>query len=83
MCNGYAFLLMALDKKKAKAGSRRIRERSLWKAAWLFGAAGALAGMYAYRHKTKHRSFVWGMPLLLFLQIMIFVFGLSWWVTTT
>ncbi len=33
------------------------------------GALGGMLGMLAFRHKTKHKSFVIGMPLLLLLNI--------------
>lgn len=57
--------VVRLDKQRARQRGRRIAERTLFILAALFGAAGVLGGMYAYRHKTRHRSFVIGMPLLL------------------
>ena len=63
------FMAMGIDKLKARAKKWRIPERSLFLLAALGGALGGLLGMLAFRHKTKHRSFVIGMPLLLLLNI--------------
>ncbi|WP_281347101.1 DUF1294 domain-containing protein [Virgibacillus doumboii] len=72
--NIIAFILMAVDKHKAKKQKFRIRERTLWVVAVLGGAVGAVIGMKQFRHKTKHRSFVWGMPLLVITQIILAVY---------
>ena len=72
-----AFFLMWLDKRKAKhRGARRIPERTLFLAAVLGGSAGAVAGMWTFRHKTRHWYFVWGMPGILAAQVV-----LAWLVT--
>jgi len=63
------FILMGRDKRLAKQHRRRIPEKTLFAAAALFGSAGSLLGMYAFRHKTKHRAFLLGMPALLVVQI--------------
>ena len=63
-----AFFLMWLDKRRAKRrGARRIRERTLFLSALLGGSAGAAAGMWIFRHKTKHWYFwagFWGLLLV-------------------
>lgn len=64
------FLLMLLDKRRARRKARRIRERTLFLWALLLGAAGIYAGMYILRHKTRHRSFVYGMPVLLTINVL-------------
>ncbi len=66
-----AFLQMGADKKRAKTGQRRIREKVLFFTAAIGGALGACLGMLAFRHKTKHTYFVIGMPLLLVVWIVI------------
>ena len=58
------FLTCGWDKLAAKRGWRRIRERTLFLWAGLWGGPGVLAGMYLFRHKTKHLRFVVGVPLL-------------------
>ena len=72
LVNLWAFALMGIDKRKAKKkGARRIRERTLFLSALLGGSAGAAAGMWIFRHKTKHWYFVWGMPGILILQLVL------------
>ena len=66
-----AFALMGIDKWKAKHDSWRIPEKTLFLSAILGGTVGALAGMYLFRHKTKHLSFTVGMPLILAVQIVL------------
>lgn len=66
-----AFALMGIDKWKARSGRWRIPERTLFLTAVLGGSIGSLAGMAVFRHKTKHPSFVVGMPLILVLQIVL------------
>ena len=66
-----AFALMGIDKWKAKHDSWRIPEKTLFLSAIMGGSVGALAGMYLFRHKTKHLSFTVGMPLILAVQIVL------------
>ena len=68
--NVLAFFLMGIDKRKAELGRWRIPERTLILSAFLGGGVGAIAGMQLFRHKTKHRSFTVGMPLILLLWII-------------
>lgn len=65
-----AFVLMGADKAKARRGVRRIPEKMLFLTALLGGSPGAVAGMYFFRHKTRHWYFVVGMPLTLLLQLI-------------
>lgn len=69
--NVAAFIMMAVDKRRAKRHAWRIAEAHLFLSAILGGSIGAWAGMYVFRHKTKHIRFVVGMPLILFLQIVL------------
>lgn len=66
-----AFVLMGADKWKARRDGWRIPEKTLFLSAILGGSVGALAGMYLFRHKTKHLSFTIGMPVILALQIAL------------
>lgn len=63
-----AFLLFGADKRRAARGRRRIPERVLLASALLGGSLGALAGMQIFRHKTRHRRFSLGLPLIFLLQ---------------
>ena len=58
LMNIAGFAAMGIDKCKAKAHAWRI-------------PAGTWAGMYAFRHKTKHWYFVKGMPLIFFIHVVI------------
>ena len=79
-----AFLAFGLDKWKAKRKERwesvrRVPEKTLFLLATLGGSAGALAGMRVFHHKTLHRSFRFGIPLILALQIIIALGLWVWW----
>lgn len=67
------FLSMGIDKYKAKHGLWRIPERTLFMIAIIGGSIGSILGMQFFRHKTKHKSFVVGMPLIFILQCILSV----------
>ena len=67
--NLVGFLIMGEDKRRAKMQRWRISERMLFLVSILGGSIGTWAGMYVFRHKTRHWYFVIGMPLILILQI--------------
>ena len=69
--NLLAFALMGMDKMKAKRGSWRIPEKTLFLVTALFGALGGTLGMHVFRHKTKHWYFKFGFPALLVVQIVL------------
>lgn len=68
--NAVAFFLMLADKIKAKKNKWRIPEATLMGAAAIGGSIGAIAGMYCFRHKTRHPKFTIGLPVILALQIV-------------
>lgn len=72
--NLVSFLFMGMDKRRAKKGEYRIPERTFWGIAIIGGATGAYLGMQQFRHKTKHRSFTIGMPLLIVLHIALLAY---------
>lgn len=63
---------MHADKYKAKNGQWRIPEARLFCVAAFLGSPGILAGMYMFRHKTKHIRFVLGIPVICIIQIYAF-----------
>lgn len=69
--NVIAFALMGFDKQRAKRKLWRIPEKTLFLSAILGGSIGAILGMYTFRHKTKHATFVYGMPVILIIQIIM------------
>lgn len=68
--NVLAFSLMGIDKSKARRGAWRIPEKVLFLSAVIGGSVGALLGMFAFRHKTKHLRFVLGLPVILLFQLI-------------
>ena len=69
LINALAFVLMLVDKQKARRNLWRIPESTLMLSAALGGSIGALCGMYTFRHKTKHPKFTIGVPAILVIQI--------------
>ena len=69
--NLVGFFMMGIDKRKAIKGAFRIPEATLFIVAFIGGSIGSIAGMYTFRHKTKHIKFIVGMPLILAAQIVI------------
>ena len=67
--NLIAFCMMGIDKRKARRKAFRIPESTLFIMALIGGSIGAIAGMYLFRHKTRHLKFSLGLPLILAVQI--------------
>lgn len=61
--NAVTFCLYGIDKRRARKGKWRISERTLLTFTWLMGGAGALCGMKAFRHKTRHLAFQISAPI--------------------
>ena len=75
--NVFGFIQFGVDKKRAQKGKWRISEASLFATALLGGSIGCIGGIKVFRHKTKHKSFIIGMPLILLLQIIAVVLVLQ------
>lgn len=69
--NILGFALMGIDKRRARKNAFRIPEATLFAFAGIGGSIGATIGMFAFRHKTKHWYFKFGLPLIALLQIAI------------
>lgn len=70
LINLLTFLTFGCDKAKAKRkGARRVPEKTLFTLAGIGGSVGALLGMRLFHHKTLHRSFRFGIPLILLVQL--------------
>ena len=74
MINVLSFFIMGLDKVKAKKQRYRISENTLLFIALIGGSLGSYLGMYCFHHKTIHIKFYMGIPLILFIQILIYCF---------
>jgi uncharacterized membrane protein YsdA (DUF1294 family) len=64
LINLAGFILMKIDKERARNHHYRISEKTLWLTAIFGGAAGMTLGMNQFRHKTKHLQFKIGLPVL-------------------
>lgn len=71
--NTASFTCFYLDKRKAIKKKYRISEYSLFLLALIGGAIGSILGMYVFHHKTKKLKFKFGLPLLLFIQCLLFL----------
>lgn len=69
--NVVSFAMFGIDKWKAKHKKYRIPEVSLMLSAVLGGSVGAICGMDLFRHKTLHKKFKLGLPLILTVQILL------------
>ena len=63
-----AFAVFRIDKRRARRGEWRIPERTLFLLALLGGSLGAVCGMFAFHHKTRHWYFRYGLPAILLLH---------------
>ena len=69
--NVAAFAMFGIDKWKAKHRKYRIPEAWLMLSAVLGGSVGAVCGMDFFRHKTLHKKFKLGLPLILAVQVLL------------
>ena len=72
--NVITFFLYGIDKWKAKKDRWRIPESTLLLLAVLGGSIGAWLGMKIWHHKTMHKKFKYGIPLIMILQIGILLY---------
>ena len=67
--NVVTFIVYGIDKLKAKKGKWRIPEASLLLLAIIGGSIGAWCGVKVWHHKTMHKKFKYGIPLIVAIQI--------------
>lgn len=75
--NVVTFILYGLDKFKAKKEMWRIPENSLMTLAVLGGSIGAWIAMKTWHHKTMHKKFRYGLPMIIFIQIAVCIYLLA------
>ena len=69
--NVVTFLVYGIDKWKAQQSKWRISEATLLLLAIIGGSVGAWLGMKTWHHKTMHKKFKYGLPLILLAQIAL------------
>ena len=72
--NAATFIIYGIDKDKAKKAKWRISEATLLTMAAVGGSIGAWLGMKAWHHKTQHRKFKYGVPIILLIQIALMIY---------
>jgi uncharacterized membrane protein YsdA (DUF1294 family) len=72
-----AFIIMGIDKNKARRNKRRISEKSIFTAAIIGGALGVYLGMRFFHHKTKHLKFTLGIPVVVIINMVMFAYILQ------
>ncbi len=72
--NLVTWLVYGVDKWKARKNKWRIPEKTLIGLAVIGGSVGAYAGMQMFRHKTKHKKFTIGVPMIFVLQVVAAVY---------
>ena len=74
--NVVTFAVYGIDKRRARRGTWRVPEKTLFLLPLLGGSLGALLGMRVFHHKTKHWYFVWGIPAILLVQAALAAWSL-------
>lgn len=74
--NILTFLVYGIDKWKARNDKWRISEATLLLLAVIGGSIGAWAGMSVWHHKTLHKKFRYGVPLILIIQVALIIYML-------
>lgn len=69
--NLISLVTMAVDKRKAQKRAFRIPEATLFVLAIIGGSLGSIIGMHLFHHKTRHWYFLYGMPVILALQVIL------------
>ena len=71
--NVITFFLFGIDKLKAKRSKWRVSEAMLLGMAAIGGSIGAWLGMMVWHHKTLHKKFRYGIPLIILIQVGLLV----------
>ena len=72
--NLITFIIYGIDKFKAKKAKWRISEATLLLLAVIGGSIGAWLGLQVWRHKTQHKKFFIGIPMILTLQVIATIY---------
>lgn len=74
--NVFSFIVIYLDKRKARKREWRIKETTLFLLAGIGGSIGVWLGMISFRHKTLHKQFKFGVPAIILSQIGLIIIGI-------
>ena len=77
LLNLITFIIYGIDKFKAKKAKWRISEATLILLAVIGGSIGAWLGLQVWRHKTQHKKFFIGIPMILTLQVIATIYILT------
>lgn len=72
--NAAGFILVALDKRKARKKLWRVSEKTFFLIALIGGSIGIYVSMLLFRHKTKHWYFMIGIPAILVAELLALYF---------
>lgn len=72
--NILGYLIMYIDKRRAKKQQWRISEQTILLITFLGGGIGTTLGMYTFRHKTKKIKFIIGLPLITIIEIVVIIY---------
>ncbi|ERK29752.1 DUF1294 domain-containing protein [Clostridium intestinale] len=75
--NLIGLIIMWKDKRAAIKKNWRTKESTLFLVAMLGGSLGIIGGMNFFRHKTKHKKFTYGIPCILIVQILIYMYYIN------
>jgi len=75
--NLLTFAIMGADKAAAKAGTHRVPEKHLFLCALAGGGLGGTIGMFYFHHKTKHKQFLIGFPIIAGIQCVFLLIFLQ------
>lgn len=71
--NAITFIVFGIDKYKAVKGRWRVSEKALLIWAIMGGSVGALLGMMVWHHKTRHKKFYIGVPVIIMIQGLLYL----------
>ena len=71
--NIIGLIMMGVDKKRARKHQSRLMEKLLFGIAFIGGSVGIWSGIWIFNHKTRHRPFTIGVPLIMVIQLTIII----------
>ena len=72
--NILGYLIMYIDKRRAKKQQWRISEQTIFLITFLGRRIGTTLGMYTFRNKNKKIKFIIGLPLITIIEIIVIIY---------